>query len=524
MISDRRHRNAPFALVVAGLFAGLAVSSTAGASGGWLDPCRDHDPDRSASILELYEARDMATLWVTRTGTNAAGEHLLDRLQATADQTDAGTLMTACLRRGLDRERNDTSPGQLDVLLTDAYLALVRKQSGSNVGPRESLEPLQRARNSQDLAAVVASTLAGDHAAPADQTASREAPGPAGLDAAIERYQRIRADGGWPTIGDGPEIAPGMRDERVPAVRERLYATGDLASISGEPDVPVVSDKLTVAIERFQRRHGLQPTRTVDRATREAMNVPVAARIEQLRINRERMREHEPGDDGLFVRVNIPDFRVELHQQRRIVYTSRAVVGRPDRQTPVLDDRITHLTLNPAWNVPQRIVREDLAPQFARDPDYAERHGYELNAADRDITSVDWNDPSYVPLRQRPGPANALGQVKFEMPNERAIFLHDTPERHLFHADQRAFSAGCVRVEEPLELASRLAGYGAGGVQHLAAAIRDGETRAVRFGRTVPVQLVYFTAWADEQGNVQFREDIYDKDGQALARIDDEPD
>lgn len=519
MISAHHHPSARSALIAVALLAGLAVSAAISASDGWLDPCRDNDTERSASILALYEARDMETIWVTRTGTTVAGEHLLDRLTAAADEADG--LMTSCLRRGLDRERNDTSPGQLDVLLTDAYLALARRQTGADTAdPRASLEPLQRAGNSRELAAAVARGLASGDEPSAERDTSMPAPGLAGIDAAIERYQQIRADGGWPTIADGPEIAPSTRDERVPAVRERLHATGDLASMSGEPDVPVISDRLAAAIERFQRRHGLESTGTVDQPTREAMNVPVTARIDQLRINRERLREHKPDDNGLFVRVNIPDFRVELHRQHRIVHTSRAVVGRPDRQTPVLRDRITHLTLNPAWNVPQRIAREDLAPRFARDPDYAERHGYELNAADSDISSVDWSDPPYVPLRQEPGPTNALGRVKFEMPNERAIFLHDTPERHLFHAEQRAFSAGCVRVEDPLELAARLAGYGAGGVQHLAGAIRNGETRAVRFGRTVPVQLVYFTAWADHKGRVQFREDIYDKDKRAVARLE----
>lgn len=526
-MTDRCQQTARHASAAGVLLACLAIMPAAGASNGWLDPCRDADSERSAHIFELYQGRDMETLWVTHRGLTAAGERLRNGLRAAAVDANSGQnahdLITNCLRRGLDRGNSDTSPGQLDVLLTDAFLALARHHGAdADSTARQLLEPVRRAAHERALVAVIDRVTTTDQARDAsnDRHAGTPAPTLDALDAAIERYRRIHDAGGWPRLVRGPELEPGVRDDRVHDLRERLHQTGDLASPADEPDVPVISPSLIDAIERFQRRHGLAATGTLDEVTRKAMNVPVATRIEQLRINRQRLRAHDPEDDGLFVRVNIPDFRVELHQQRRILYSTRAVVGRPDRQTPVLEDRITHLTLNPAWNVPQRITREDLAPRFAQDPGYAERHGYELDAADRNLADIDWSDPAYVPLRQRPGPTNALGQVKFEMPNERAIFLHDTPQRHLFRAAQRTFSAGCVRVEDPLELASRLAGYGADGVQHLAGAIRDGETRVLRLGRTVPVQLVYFTAWADERGLVQFRDDVYNKDAQALARLD----
>lgn len=511
----------PFAGFILALLALVTATSHAGTE-LWGDPCRAADEERSARVGALYRDRERAPIWVTVDGRSAAGMRLVAMLRAAeASDRRAGHYITRCLDRALRGSDEQVSRGQLDVMLTDAYLALAASRVDGSRSTGRLLAPLGRDSDSASITRWLDRLAQG----PARDTATttttgRPAPATRDLAAALEHYRRIRAAGGWQPIGPGPDIAPGDRDPRVPALRERLAATGDLAADDTAGGSSIHDDALASAVRAFQDRHGLRADGVVDARTRRALDVPVEARIDQIRVNLERMRAHAVETDGPVVRVNIPDFRVELHHNGRIEYETRAVVGRPGRPTPVLAGRITHFTLNPAWNVPASIVREDLAPRFAADPAYAERNGFRLRDGNADIGDIDWADSPDQAVRQAPGPANALGGIKFEMPNRRAIFLHDTPQRHLFRAEQRAFSAGCVRVQEPLELATRLARSGEAGRQQLAAGIRSGQTRAVHLGRAVPVQLVYFTAWADADGSVRFRDDIYGKDDEALAALD----
>jgi len=233
-----------------------------------------------------------------------------------------------------------------------------------------------------------------------------------------------------------------------------------------------------------------------------------------MELNLRRIEGRAIDGDEPVVRVNIPDYRVMVYEQGKVTFSTRAIVGRPEHQTPQLQARITALTLNPSWNVPRSVLREDLAQRFARDDDYAERHGFHAANSDRPLDEFDWSETPMIPVRQAPGPTNALGRIKFEMPNRQAIYLHDTPARHLFDSRRRAFSAGCVRVEEPMALAARLTGGDADRLDEMA---RGGETRTLRLGWHIPVQLVYFTAWVDTGGRVHFRPDIYERDDPALA-------
>lgn len=481
----------------------------------WGDPCRSADAERSARIGAVYEARDRSPVWVKRGGLTAAGARLVELLErAESGSREAGDFVTDCLEEALDGSNERFSRGQTEVMLTDAYLVLAADRLPDRRSVRSLLEPLASGESGHSIDERLDRLTGAPERVIGDRSDAER------LAAALARYRSIRDEGGWPEIAAGPVLEPGDRDQRVPALRERLAISGDLAGGAQGPGSQVYDDRLVRAVRAFQRRHGLTADGTVDERTRHALSIPAAARAEQLRRNLERVRRHETDTEGDLVRVNIPAFRLELRRNGRPVYETRVIVGRPDRQTPVLDGRITRLTLNPAWNVPASIVRNDLAPRFARNPDYAERQGFRLASGTRRIGEVDWRSAPAEGIRQEPGPRNALGRIKFNMPNRRAIFLHDTPHRHLFTARKRAFSSGCVRVEDPLELASRLAGYGESGPDRLAAAIDTEETRSIRFGRTIPVQLVYFTAWVDREGQVQFREDIYGKDGPEVAVLD----
>ncbi len=467
---------------------------------GWGDPCRPADDERSRAIHALYERRDQAPVWLTRDGRTRSGRQLV-RLLRTADED----VMTDCLAQALAERDGRYSRGALDVMLTDAWLELRAHRAGGDADMRSHLAvllPGERERRQRQLDRLAGSG-AGSDTAPGAAASARMA-------AALERYRRIVDRGGWPEVGAGPALEPGGSDPRVPALRERLAATGDLDPGARSRDGNLYDGELVEAVTTFQERTGLEPDGVVGRATRKALNVSARQRVARMETNLRRIEARAIDADGPIVRVNIPDFRATVHEEGQVTFSTRAIVGQPDHQTPRLDDHIVALRLNPAWNVPRAIVREQLAERFARDAGYAERNGFHAANSDRALHEFNWREMPMVPVRQEPGRTNALGRIKFVMPNRRAIYLHDTPDRHLFHSRRRAFSAGCVRIEEPMALAARLTGMERDRLEQMAA---DGATRTLRLGWRVPVQLVYFTAWADASGRVQFRPDIYGLDG-----------
>lgn len=468
---------------------------------GWGDPCRPADAVRSAAIHDLYERRERTPVWLTDEGRTRSGLQLLRLLKTAGDE-----VMTDCLEQALADRGGRYSRGALDVLLTDAYLELSEHRLGDNAEIRDHLAALAPGARQRLQRRLDQLTL--DQPEP-NQTSAASADAATRMAAAVERYRRIAERGGWPEIGTGTPIKPGDSDPRIPALRERLTATGDLDSAVRDRNGNDYGAALVRAVTAFQERHGLEPDGVLGSATRQALNVPAGQRVAQMEINLRRIEAHANEGGDPFVRVNIPDFRVTLHEAGEVTFATRAIVGRPDHETPQLQTHITALTLNPSWYVPRSIVRDELAPRFARQDGYAERHGFRTVSSDRALDELDWNGAPTVAVRQEPGPSNALGRIKFEMPSKRAIYLHDTPEKHLFESRRRAFSAGCVRVEEPMELAARLTGLTRDRLERMAG---DDATRTLRLGWRIPVELVYFTAWVDDSGRVQFRPDVYDRD------------
>lgn len=470
---------------------------------GWGDPCRSADDERSRAIHALYKRRDQSPVWLKRDGRTGSGRQLI-RLLKTAHED----VLTDCLAQALSGDDGRYSRGALDVMLTDAWLEIRARRTEGNAGLADDLRllmPGERERRRRELDRLARSGAMSDPASGPDTRVSASAR----MAAAVERYRRIVDRGGWPRVGSGPVLGPGDNNPRVPALRDRLAATGDLDAGAGSPNGNRYEPRLVEALTAFQKRHGLEPDGVVGDATRQALDVPARQRLAQMETNLRRIEARAIDGDGPVVRVNIPEYRVRIIERGRVTFSTRAIVGQPDHPTPTMDEEIMALRLNPAWNVPRSIVREQLAQRFARNSGYAERNGFHAVNSDRPLHEFDWRGTPMVPVRQEPGPANALGRIKFVMPNRRAIYLHDTPDRHLFRSRRRAFSAGCVRVEEPMALAARLTGMGRDRLREMAA---EGETRTVRLGWRVPVQLVYFTAWVDADGRVQFRPDVYGLD------------
>mgnify|MGYP001174278143 FL=1 len=333
----------------------------------------------------------------------------------------------------------------------------------------------------------------------------------------------------WTRIPDDiPSIHPRTRHAAIPLIRQRIR---EAYSVFEKPEYDIASDdselyddQLETAIKAFQYQYGLNTDGVVGKNTRRAMNMTAVEHIQQLRITLERLRWLPREFSNRYILVNIAGFNLAAIRNNVRVLNMRIVVGRDYRSTPSFNSRISHLVLNPYWNVPASIASKDLLPKQKHNPDYFVSEGirvfsdyhYELEL---DPDAIDWHAFSrsfpYV-LRQDPGKRNALGTIKFMFPNPFSIYLHDTPSKSLFQRDIRTFSSGCIRLEKPMQLAEFVLGSSFEKANILEK-IDSGKTQTVHLPEPIPVYLLYLTAWSDGQGEVHFSADVYGRDKRALA-------
>ena len=342
------------------------------------------------------------------------------------------------------------------------------------------------------------------------------------LDLAYGRYKAIAQKGGWPQIPSARMIRPGDDDERIPVVRQRLRATGELKSSESYQSFSY-DGELEAAVRRFQKRHGLTINGRVDRSTIAAMNVPVQARLAQIKLNYDRIAGmlNGPREDR-YIFVNVAGFQLEAIEGGRVVQRHRVIAGRPGRETPVVKASVRALNFFPHWRVPDSVAKLDVAPRLVKEPEYLQKEQIRVltgsfNGPEIEASRINWAsfDPNALKLRQDPGPQNALGLVRLDMPNEHGVYMHDTPMKPLFGRSQRAFSAGCVRVQDVFDLAAWVAKDEPSGVdkQRVNDILAAGTPVDITLTRPVPVYFVYLTAWADSAGNADFRPDVYARDG-----------
>ena len=353
------------------------------------------------------------------------------------------------------------------------------------------------------------------------------APQYAELRAALGDYRALAANGGWPTVPMGDTLKPGMTDPRVPALRARLAVT-DGASPQAPPGAEdVYDDELVAVVKSFQARHGLDVDGVAGRATIVALNVPVEDRIQEIVVAMERWRWMPESLGNKYVIVNIAGFELKRVNNGKVEEKMAVVVGKPYHRTPVFSDEIRYIEFNPYWNVPPSIALKEELPKLRKNPGARAAAGFEAVRGDTvyPLTSINWNQygPGNFPfqLRQKPGPNNALGRVKYMFPNQFNVYLHDTPAKSLFSQTDRAFSHGCVRLSRPLELAPPV--LAAGGVSgwDMAKVQRVVDSRqrtVVNLDKPLPIHITYFTAWVD-QGVPNFRADVYEQDEKLIAAL-----
>lgn len=494
-------------------------------------------------LLRFYGDRAFRPAWSADDRPLAAAETLIEAIHAAKreglrpDDYHLNNIQEL-LARIYDHARTSRPPApeilaDLDLLLTDAFLLYGSHLLTGHVNPETiQSEWLIKSREA-DLARILQAALDANQIETALENLGPQHAGYGALKKALLRYEKIMTMGGWRPVPDGPTIEQGDRGLRVRALRTRLIVSGDLEA-SGESDHDLFDEALERAVESFQRRHGLKADGVVGRATLKSLNVPVSHRVYQIKLNLERWR-WLPHDLGWrHILVNIADFELYIAENDQIVLTMRVVVGRKYRRTPVFSGKMRYMELNPYWHIPTKIAIKDILPKIQRDPNYLVRQNirvfqsWENNAPEIHPESIDWSRITAknfsFKLRQEPGPKNALGRVIFKFPNKFSVYLHDTPARALFQRTRRSFSAGCIRIEKPIDLAIYLLrGDPLWTKETIIAAINSAETQIFRIPEPIAVHLLYWTAWVDSDGMVHFRDDIYGRDKRLDKALNERP-
>ncbi len=338
--------------------------------------------------------------------------------------------------------------------------------------------------------------------------------------AALPRYERLAMQP-WHAIDYNKAIRPGKQSATLPAIKQRLYLLGDLSERNVNKSTQY-SPTIVAAVKRFQARHRIETTGVIGKQTIAALNVTPHQRLGQLVDSMKRWAQLPSTANDQYIQVNVPSYQLNVIKDNHSVLAMRVVVGQRNWQTPELSSTIKTVVVNPAWNVPRNITEREIVHEMAKDPNYLKEN---------DLTVYkDWNkdtiiDPQHIDwhaytgkkdlpylLSQNPGEKNALGMVKFIFPNEHDVYLHDTQAKSLFSRDRRDFSHGCIRLEKPLVLYQYLLAQNSeSSQQKAAAAMQSGKTKHLRLKKAMPIYLTYITAWVDNNGNVEFANDIYDK-------------
>lgn len=418
---------------------------------------------------------------------------------------------------------------KLDMLLTDAFLLLSTHLARGKTDAA-TIDPHWKASGmalTTDLGRFTDSTLLNDCIIENLRTLTPTHREYSNLKKALAEYRRIKEKGGWKRINTiHPKLEIGMCDPDVALLRDRLAIT-QVYIENDTVNKDMFDLSLLHQVKLFQLRNGLTQDGVVGRGTIEAMNIPVEERIATIEANLERWRwlGSDPGER--YIRVNIANFDLKIIERDDMVFSTETIVGLTDRKTPVFSSIMKYLVLNPDWTVPPTILKQDVIPSVILNPEYLAEKNLKIirnDGTEVDPLSIDWTNVTTTdfPYRvyQEPGPGNALGRVKFIFPNQYSVYIHDTPNRNLFGRTDRSFSSGCIRVNNPMELVAWLLkdkpGWTPGQIKNI---VDQGKEQVVYLETPMQVHILYLTAWAGDDGSVQFSKDIYNLDQPLMAAL-----
>lgn len=485
-------------------------------------------------VRDMYQYNGYQLLWQKQAMINILLKAINDSYQLGLEPQDYHlNELNERLKNGLLKKISGQAAieqAQLDIILTDALLRLAYHLNFGKVVPA-TLDPdwnLRREFLTRDPVAKLNYVLGSekklsqflDHSL--DQGILYN-----GLIIALAQYRQIQQQGGWKTVPSGAALKPGMNDSRVPLIKARLQVSGDLEKNEIKVSDDDYNAMLAEAVKQFQQRHNLAVDGVIGRGTLEQMNISVESRIEQIRANLERIRwvKRNLGDE--FVLVNIAGFKVYYFQGNKIIWKSRAQVGKDFRKTPVFRDDINYLVFNPTWTVPPTILSKDILPRLKKNPGYLQKKNMNvINSKGKiiDASKINWSTMTaknfpYM-IRQEPGPSNALGRVKIMFPNKHLVYLHDTPSKSKFNRSERAFSSGCIRIEHPFELVELLLkDSDKWNQKSFTEILATGKLKNINLPEKVPVLLLYFTTLIDENGKLIFYKDIYNRDENIIKEL-----
>ena len=478
------------------------------------------DLDRKR-LHDFYAPRNFQPVWVNTHGPLQRAEQLRQTLILAEEEGLEPEAYPLSLIAQHWTARTAAELARLELLLTNTFFLYSKHVRAGRFDPGK-VDPLWHIATPDFNAVKLLNTTL---AAANFGAALRDLPPPhAGyrrLREALARYRQRQRNGGWPQLPAGPYLKYGLRHPQISLLRRRLLAEGDL-HLGPVKDSDFFDQAVKYAVERFQVRHGLKMDGIVGAASRAAMNVPISERIEQIKLNMERWRWLPRHLGRRYLMVNTAGYELTAIENAQPLFSMWVIIGKPERPTPAVRGVLHTVVFNPYWTVPSTIVFEDLIPEQQRNPNFLKSRGIRVfsnrrNGEELDAGKIDWSqvDKEHFPyvLRQDPGPTNPMGRIKFLFSNAFKVYLHDTPTRRLFNRQVRAFSSGCIRVEDPVRLAVYLLGAENRWTRKkIRETIASGESRKVPVPKAMPIYLVYWTAWVGADNAVSFREDVYDRD------------
>jgi murein L,D-transpeptidase YcbB/YkuD len=482
------------------------------------NPSRGFTVSNDAVIKAFYEKRKNEPAW--RLGENNARSTVKDFIgfiRATlndhglSDKRYPFALLQAKVEQQPQQGDNLL---QADIIATDIVMRLAHSLAGEDASPQSKLHtwPLRRTR--LDLSGGLSAAVEDRTVAPFLEALVPKIHKYERLREALVEYRAIKEKGGWIKLPPrGTTLKPGDTDERIPMLHQRLAQEGYLPFDAARYQNPVYDEPLIEAVKQFQDTHGLNPDAVIGPETIRAFNVSVGERIDQIRVNMARIRQ-SPRDAWEDIVINVPSARLSYFRDGKEVYEAPVVVGRIDRPTPLVASEIYEMIINPPWYVPRSIAQKDILPKLKDNPEYLESIGISLRGED------DGSGDIAGRLKQRPGPGNSLGRLKFNFHNLHAVYLHGTPHTELFDRDDRTRSSGCVRLQKPDELAMIFLKDQPGwSPDVLQKKIDSVKTITVKAPRRTPIKLLYWTVLVDEKDRVNFFNDVYGLDHDWLGYL-----